>query len=31
MMRLFEKNLLFPIPRDEMNTNIAITENNFGY
>jgi len=26
-----KKNLLFPIPRDEMNTNIAITENNFGY
>ena len=26
-----KKNLLFPIPRDEMNTNIAITKNNFGY
>lgn len=26
-----KKNLLFPIPRDEMNTNTAITENNFGY
>lgn len=26
-----KKNLLMPIPRDEMNTNGAITKNNFGY